>query len=99
VQSGMDAKLFGPYATLEPISKNKATNGVRDPYVDMIPDHQNTNRSVGNVTLTGAINLDTEVGIQIEPAQEGKTIKLKSMTMRDVIHKMFVKIHCIRKIP
>ena len=74
-RSGLDAKLFGPYSSLEPISKNKA-NGVRDPYVDMIPDHQNTNRSVGNVTLVGAINLDAEVGMQVEPAQEGKTIKL-----------------------
>jgi hypothetical protein len=55
--NGMDVKLFGPYSSLEPISKTKA-NGARDAYVDMIPDHQNTNRSVGNVTLAGAVNLD-----------------------------------------
>ena len=91
IKSGMDVKLFGPYSSLEPISKTKA-NGARDAYVDMIPDHQNTNRSVGNVTLTGAVNLDAEVGMQVEPAQEGKTIKLKTMTMRDVIRKLYVKI-------
>lgn len=96
-KSGMDAKLFGPYSSLEPISKSRAS-GLRDAYVDMIPDHQNTNRSVGNVTLAGAINLDAEVAIQTEPAKEGETIKLKTMTMRDVIRKLYVKIGA-RKFP
>lgn len=73
----MEAKLFGPYSSLEPILKNKA-NGLRDTYADMIPDHQNTNRSVGNVTLPGAINLDAEVAIQTKPTKEGATIKLKN---------------------
>jgi hypothetical protein len=97
VKSGMDAKLFGPYSSLEPISQNKA-KGQRDAYIDMIPDHQNTNRSVGNVTLAGAINLDAEVAVLTEPVQEGKIIKPRTMTLRDVIRKLYVKIGT-RKFP
>lgn len=91
IKTGMDAKLFGPYASLEVISQNR-TQGHRDAYIDMIPDHQNTNRSVGNVTLAGAINLDAEVAIYTEPLQEGKTLKPKTTTMRDVIRKLYIKI-------
>jgi hypothetical protein len=91
IKTGMDAKLFGPFASLEVISQNR-TQGHRDAYIDMIPDHQNTNRSVGNVTLAGAINLDAEVAIYTEPLQEGKTLKPKATTMRDVIRKLYVKI-------
>jgi hypothetical protein len=96
-KSGMDVKLFGPSSSLGPISQNKA-NGHRDAYIDIIPNHQDTNRSVGNVTLAGAINLDAEVAILTEPLQEGKTISPKTMTMRDVIRKLYVKIGA-RKFP
>jgi hypothetical protein len=44
----------------------------KDEYNSMIVKHQNTNRSVGNVTLPGAITLDAEVSMFFEPYQEGK---------------------------
>jgi hypothetical protein len=60
--------------------------------------HQNVNRSVGNVSLPGAIDIDEEVTMFFEPEQEGKVRAFKRVTVRDIIKKIYVKISG-RKIP
>ena len=70
-------------------------------YTSLIIKHQNTNRSVGNVTLPGALNIDAETAIYFEELNEaGEVAKYtyKTMTVRDVIRKAYVKIGG-RKIP
>lgn len=44
----------------------------KDEYNGLIVKHQNTNRSVGSVTLPGAITLVAEVCMFFEPCKEGK---------------------------
>jgi hypothetical protein len=70
----------------------------KDVYNGMIVKHQNTNRSVGNVTLSGAITLDAEVLMFFEPYQEGKIRASKTLSLRDILKKVYVKIGS-RKIP
>jgi hypothetical protein len=70
----------------------------KDEYNSMIVKHQNTNRLVGNVTLPGAITLDAEVSMFFEPYKEGKIRASKTMSLRDILKKVYVKIGG-RKIP
>ena len=67
-------------------------------YNKLIVKHQNVNRSVGSVTLPGAIDIDEEVTMFFEPENKGKVRLFKRVTVRDIIKKIYVKIGG-RKIP
>lgn len=54
--------------------------------------HQLTNHSVGSVTLPGCISLDKEVAMYFEPEEEGKMRPFKTVTLLDIIKKLYVKI-------
>eukprot|EP00956_Cyclotella_meneghiniana_P008014 scaffold10676_cov49-Cyclotella_meneghiniana.AAC.5 len=98
-RSGALNRLFGNQAIIVNISE--ITRGGKDMYTSLIIKHQNTNRSVGNVTLPGALNIDAETAIYFEELNEaGEVVKYtyKTMTVRDVIRKAYVKIDG-RKIP
>ena len=98
-RSGALNRLFGTQAIIVNISE--LTRGGKDMYTSLIIKHQNTNRSVGNVTLPGALNIDAEMPIYFEELNaEGEVAKYtyKTMTVRDVIRKAYVKIGG-RKIP
>ena len=58
----------------------------------LIPKHQNTNRSVGNVFLPGIIDIDTEFPIYFEEPAVGKIRTPKWMSLRDILRKVYVKI-------
>eukprot|EP00956_Cyclotella_meneghiniana_P022760 scaffold43409_cov41-Cyclotella_meneghiniana.AAC.9 len=98
--SGALNRLFGTQAIIVNISE--LTRGGKDMHTSLIIKHQNTNRSVGNVTLPGALNIDAEMPIYFEElnAETGEVSKYtyKTMTVRDVIRKAYVKIGG-RKIP
>jgi hypothetical protein len=70
----------------------------KDEYNGLIVKHQNTNRSVGSVTLPGAITLIAEVCMFFEPCKEGKVRDSKTVSLRDILKKVYVKIGG-RKIP
>jgi hypothetical protein len=74
------------------------TKGGKDEYNRLILKHQNTNRSVGSVTLPGAVNLEVEVAMYFEAEEEGKAKPFKMVSMRDIISRLYVKIGG-RKIP
>lgn len=93
---GALAYYFGSQALLFSIS-NKLKEG-KEEYNKLIVKHQNINRSVGSVTLPGAIDIDEEVTMFFEPEQEGKVRSFKRVTVRDIIKKIYVKIGG-RKIP
>lgn len=88
---------FGSEALLFSISEKLRLDG-KDEYNKLIVKHQNINRSVGGVTLPGAIDIDEEVTMFFEPEQEGKVRNFRRMTLRDIIKKIYVKISG-RKIP
>lgn len=88
---------FGSEALLFSISEKLKGDG-KDEYNKLIVKHQNINRSVGSVTLPGAIDIDEEVTMFFEPAQEGKVRQFRRITLRDIIKKIYVKIGG-RKIP
>jgi hypothetical protein len=94
--SGGLAYYFGSQALLFSIS-NKLKEG-KEEYSKLIVKHQNVNRSVGSVTLPGAIDIDEEVTMFFEPENEGKVRAYKRVTVRDIIKKIYVKIGG-RKIP
>jgi hypothetical protein len=87
---------FGNHALLFSIS-DKLKEG-KEEYNKLIVKHQNINRSVGSVTLPGAISIDEEVTMFFEPEQEGKVRQFKRVTLRDILKKIYVKIGG-RKIP
>jgi hypothetical protein len=87
---GALAYYFGPQALLFSIS-NKLKEG-KEEYNKLIVKHQNINRSVGSVTLPGAIDIDEEIAMFFEPEQEGKVQNFKRITLRDIIKKIYVKI-------
>lgn len=74
------------------------TKGGKDLYNGLILKHQNTNRCVGSVTLPGAVNLDAKVAMYFEAEEEGQSRPFKTVTMRDIIGRLYVKI-AGRKIP
>jgi hypothetical protein len=74
------------------------TKGGKDEYNSLILKHQNTNRSVGSVTLPGAVNLEASVAMYFEAEEDGKSRPFKTVSMRDVINRLYVKISG-RKIP
>ena len=98
--SGALNRLFGNQAIIVNISE--LTWDGKDMYTSLIIKHQNTNRSVGNVTLPGALNIDAETAIYFQElnAETGEVARVtyKTMTVRDVIRKAYVKIGG-RKIP
>jgi hypothetical protein len=69
VRSGSMKYYFGGHAIIVRIS-DMVKDGKED-YNELILKHQNTNRSVGNVTLPGAITLDAEVTMFFEPYEQG----------------------------
>lgn len=88
--------MFGTQAILVRISD--ITKGGKDEYNGLIYTHQNINRSVGNVTMPGAIDMDAEVSMSFDPTVDGKERTIKTMTLRDIIRRIYVKIGG-RKIP
>jgi hypothetical protein len=82
---------FGSEALLFSISEKLKGDG-KDEYNKLIVKHQNINRSVGSVTLPGAIDIDEEVTMFFEPEQEGKVRHFRRITLRDIIKKIYVKI-------
>ena len=95
-RSGGMERLFGSQAILVRISE--ITKGGKDEYNNLIYTHQRINRSVGSVTMPGAIDMDAEVSMTFEPGANGKPRALKTMTLRDIVRRIYVKIGG-RKIP
>jgi hypothetical protein len=96
-RSGAMERLFGSQAILLRISEI-TKGGDKDEYNRLIYAHQRINRSVGSVTMPGAIDLDVDVTMTFEPGLDGKERPFKRMTMRDVVCRIYVKIGG-RKIP
>lgn len=94
-RSGALNRLFGQQAIIVNISE--VTKSGKDQYNSLILKHQNTNRSVGSVTLPGAISIDEEMTIFFEETSPPQ-ITYKTMTVRDIIRKCYVKIGA-RRIP
>lgn len=90
ISHGFAARLFGNQASIEHLAERGDT-GRKDELLKILPDHQNTNRSVGNITLTGAIDIDVEVSIFTEQ-DTGKTRYPKTLSLRDILRKLYVKI-------
>lgn len=66
--------------------------GGQDAFGKLIPNHQNKNRSVGSAVLQGFIDIDAPVTMLFEPQQEGKIRRAKTITIRDVMGKLYNKI-------
>lgn len=79
--SGAMARLFGKQAILFNI--NRMTKGGKDQYTNLIMNHQNTNRSVGIVTLLRVISMDESIAMV-------RTFKM--MTLQDIVSKVYIKI-------
>ena len=90
IKSGGATALFGSQAII--FSINEMTKDGKEQYNDLILKHQNTNRSVGSVTLPGAVSIDKEVAMYFEAEQEGKSRPFKMVTLRDIISKLYVKV-------
>jgi hypothetical protein len=91
-QSGGVARLFGNQAILEEVINDPNDMGGKNAFRELIPKHQNTNRSVGNAVLSGFVNIDYPVAICFQNHKEGETRKFREMTMRDVLHKLYIKL-------
>ena len=89
-RSGGMERLFGSQAILVRISE--ITRGGKDEYNNLIYTHQRINRSVGSVTMPGAIDMDAEVTMTFEPGANGNVRTLKTMTLRDIVRRLYVKI-------
>jgi hypothetical protein len=76
-------RLFGTQAILVRISE--ITKGGKDEYNGLIYTHQNINRSVGNVTMPGAIDMDAKASLSFDPGADGNKRTLKRMMLRDII--------------
>lgn len=92
IKSGGASRLFGAQAKLTPVITDSEDASGKEAFSNLLPSHQNTNRSVGNFMLDGATNLDFEVAMYFEEFKEDKFRHPKTMTIRDVIRKMYVKI-------
>lgn len=88
--SGAMARLFGKQAILFNI--NRMTKGGKDQYTNLIMNHQNTNRSVGIVTLLRVISMDESIAMYFKPEVEGKVRTFKMMTLQDIVSKVYIKI-------
>lgn len=96
IKSGGATALFGSQAIIFRISE--MVKGGKEEYHGLVLKHQLTNRSVGSVTLPGCISLDKEVTMFFEPEEEGRVRSFKTVTLRYIINKLYVKIGK-RKIP
>jgi hypothetical protein len=91
-QKGGVGRLFGDQAILEEVINDPNDIGGKNAFRELIPKHQNTNRSVGNAVLSGFVNIDFPVAICFQNHKEGETRKFREMTMRDVLHKLYIKL-------
>ena len=73
--SGAMERLFGSQAILLRISE--ITRGGKDEYNRLIYAHQSINRSVGSVTMPGAIDMDEEVTMTFELGLDGRNVPLR----------------------
>ena len=86
------AALFSRQAVLLDVPRDDA--GYLMEYRLKVPSHQNTNRSVGNIVLSGIIDLDAEVTMTFA-GQEGVT---KVVSLRTILHMTYAKVGD-RKLP
>jgi hypothetical protein len=84
--------LFGTCSVLE-VPPDIQDNAGKAEFRKLIPGHQNTNRSVGNLTIPGIIDLDAVVDMYFEPPKEGKMRVSKPVTLRHILRKLYVKIN------
>lgn len=90
IKTGGATALFGSQAII--FSIDEMTKDGKEEYNGLILKHQLTNRSVGSVTLPGAVNIDVEVAMYFEAEQEGKSRPFKMVTLREILSKLYVKI-------
>jgi hypothetical protein len=84
--------LFGSCSVLE-VPPEAQDNAGKAECRKLVPRHQNTNRSVGNVTIPGIVDLDAVVDMYFEPPKEGKMRTSKAVTLRHILRKVYVKIN------
>jgi hypothetical protein len=84
--------LFGTCSVLE-VPPEVQDNAGKAEFRKLVPGHQNTNRSVGNVSVPGIMDLDAVVDMYFEPPKEGKMRTSKPVTLRHILRKIYVKIN------
>eukprot|EP00956_Cyclotella_meneghiniana_P011397 scaffold15972_cov73-Cyclotella_meneghiniana.AAC.7 len=84
--------LFGKQSIVLPVCQDDNDVASIDSFRGLLPGHQQTNRSVGNVVVPGILNMDLKVEMQFEPPEDGKPVNSKEMSIRDILRKVYLKM-------
>eukprot|EP00956_Cyclotella_meneghiniana_P008542 scaffold11579_cov40-Cyclotella_meneghiniana.AAC.7 len=89
---GLIEGLFGKQSIVLPVCQDDNDVASIDSFRSLLPGHQQTNRSVGNVVVPGILNMDLKVEMQFEPPEDGKPVMGKEMSIRDILRKVYLKM-------
>eukprot|EP00956_Cyclotella_meneghiniana_P013587 scaffold19721_cov38-Cyclotella_meneghiniana.AAC.5 len=84
--------LFGKQSIVLPVVQDDNDVAGIDSFRSLLPGHQQTNRSVGNVVVPGILNMDLKVEMIFEPPEDGKPVNSKEMSIRDILRKVYLKM-------